>query len=195
MAKALDITGQRFGKLVALSKAPSRSGKTYWLCQCDCGNQKEIQTSHLTNGQTLSCGCINKSKNPNKQWPRYCLNCGKQLSKSQNKYCSTICQNEYQRNQDVEKIFNGEMSGLKNAITSSPKIKDSLRSYLLKRANYSCEICGCNWINPYSNQTILEIHHIDGNRNNNLEDNLQVLCPNCHAMTPNYRGLNVQRDK
>ena len=42
MPKALDLTGQRFGKLVALSKAPSRSGKTYWLCQCDCGNQKEI---------------------------------------------------------------------------------------------------------------------------------------------------------
>ena len=57
MPKALDITGQRFGKLVALSKAPSRSGKTYWLCQCDCGNQKEIQTSHLTNGLIQSCGC------------------------------------------------------------------------------------------------------------------------------------------
>ena len=57
MAKALDITGQRFGKLVALSKAQSRSGKTYWLCQCDCGNQKEVQTSHLTNGLIQSCGC------------------------------------------------------------------------------------------------------------------------------------------
>lgn len=60
MPKALDITGQRFGKLVALSKAPSRSGKTYWLCQCDCGNQKEIQTDHLTGGKTSSCGCINR---------------------------------------------------------------------------------------------------------------------------------------
>lgn len=59
MPKALDITGQRFGKLVALSRAPSRSGKTYWLCQCDCGNQKEIQTCHLTGEQTKSCGCEN----------------------------------------------------------------------------------------------------------------------------------------
>ena len=139
MPKALDITGQRFGKLVALSKAPSRSGKTYWLCQCDCGNQKEIQTSHLTNGQTISCGCINKSKNKQQQI-QYCLNCGKELNKSQTKYCSIVCQREYERNQDVQKIFNGEKSGLKNATTSSPKIRDSLRSYLLKRANYSCEI-------------------------------------------------------
>jgi hypothetical protein len=42
MPKALDLTGQRFGKLVARRKAPSRSGKTYWLCECDCGNWKEI---------------------------------------------------------------------------------------------------------------------------------------------------------
>jgi hypothetical protein len=32
MPKALDLTNQRFGKLVAIQKAPSRSGKTYWLC-------------------------------------------------------------------------------------------------------------------------------------------------------------------
>lgn len=61
MPKTLDITGQRFGKLVALEKVASRSGKTYWLCQCDCGNQKEIQTAHLTSGATKSCGCNNPS--------------------------------------------------------------------------------------------------------------------------------------
>ena len=60
---SLDITGKRFGKLVAISKAPSKNGKTYWLCQCDCGNQKEIQTNHLTSGATQSCGCLNDSIN------------------------------------------------------------------------------------------------------------------------------------
>lgn len=63
MPKALDLTGKRFGKLVALSKAESRSGKTYWLCQCDCGNQKEVQTNHLTNGATQSCGCLSSAVN------------------------------------------------------------------------------------------------------------------------------------
>jgi hypothetical protein len=42
MAKPLDLTNQKFGKLTAISKAPSRSGKTYWLCKCECGNEKEI---------------------------------------------------------------------------------------------------------------------------------------------------------
>ena len=57
MPKALDLTNQRFGKLVAIQKAPSRSGKTYWLCQCDCGQQKEVQTGHLTSSAIKSCGC------------------------------------------------------------------------------------------------------------------------------------------
>lgn len=42
MPAPLNITGQRFGKLIALKKVDSRKGNTYWLCQCDCGNQKEI---------------------------------------------------------------------------------------------------------------------------------------------------------
>lgn len=57
MPKALDLTNQRFGKLLALEKAPSRSGKTYWKCRCDCGTIKEVQTGHLKSGAIQSCGC------------------------------------------------------------------------------------------------------------------------------------------
>ena len=42
---------------MAKKRAPSRNGKTYWLCQCDCGQEKEIQTCHLTSGAISSCGC------------------------------------------------------------------------------------------------------------------------------------------
>ena len=61
MPKILDLTNQRFAKLVALKKAPSRQGKTYWLCQCDCGNTKEVQATRLVNGITRSCGCLCKT--------------------------------------------------------------------------------------------------------------------------------------
>ena len=65
MPKALDLTNQQFGDLIARQKAPSRKGKTYWLCEClNCGSFKEIQTGHLTSGVTKSCGC-----NANKQHP------------------------------------------------------------------------------------------------------------------------------
>ena len=71
MPKALDLTNKKFGKLTAIKKVQSRNGNTYWLCQCECGNQKEIQTSNLTSGSTLSCGCL--TKNSNKEI--HCLNC------------------------------------------------------------------------------------------------------------------------
>lgn len=37
----------------------------------------------------------------------------------------------------------------------------------------------------------LELHHINGIRTDNRIDNLQLLCPNCHALTDNYRGKNI----
>lgn len=187
MPKALDLSGKKFGKLTAISRAENRNKKTYWLCQCDCGNYKEVQTSHLQSGLIQSCGCLN-----NHFEDRFCLNCGIKLHKAQYKYCSNKCQREYETKQKVQDIFTGKSSGLNNAKTTSPKTRDCLRSYLLKKANYCCEKYGCDWVNPYSQSSILEIHHIDGNRNNNLENNLQVLCPNCHAMTENYRGLNAK---
>lgn len=49
-----------------------------------------------------------------------------------------------------------------------------------------CEMCGLEeW---FDEPIALEIHHIDGDRLNNTLDNLQLLCPNCHAMTDNWRG-------
>jgi len=40
----------------------------------------------------------------------------------------------------------------------------------------------------------LEVEHIDGNWHNNTEDNLTILCPNCHALSDTYRGRNMNRD-
>ena len=58
MPKRLDLTGKRFGKLVAT--APYAKTKKYgwkWLCQCDCGRQTIHRVDHLTSGHTRSCGC------------------------------------------------------------------------------------------------------------------------------------------
>lgn len=48
-----------------------------------------------------------------------------------------------------------------------------------------CENCG---LSEWQGVEIpLEIHHIDGDKTNNTIENLQILCPNCHALTDNYR--------
>ena len=63
MSKSLDLTNKRFGKLVALYPLEERkNGRRVWHCRCDCGNEKDIIVSNLTNGYTQSCGCLQKEK-------------------------------------------------------------------------------------------------------------------------------------
>ena len=54
----IDLTGQRFGKLLVITEAPSRDTHAYWLCQCDCGNLTTIRNSYLKSKHTKSCGCL-----------------------------------------------------------------------------------------------------------------------------------------
>ncbi|EIZ8936128.1 hypothetical protein MQ524_000447 [Salmonella enterica] len=61
MKKILDLTGQRFGKLVALNTAGyNKSRRVLWRCICDCGNEKITTTKRLRNGECASCGCLYK---------------------------------------------------------------------------------------------------------------------------------------
>lgn len=54
-----DLTGRRFGRLVALRPTERRaSGSVVWGCQCDCGRAVEVAAASLKNGSTKSCGCI-----------------------------------------------------------------------------------------------------------------------------------------
>lgn len=58
MVALIDITGQRFARLVVLNQAERDStGKTQWLCKCDCGQIKEITGLNLKSGNSKSCGC------------------------------------------------------------------------------------------------------------------------------------------
>lgn len=52
--KWIDITNQRFEKLVAIEYL----GKSNWKCLCDCGNETIVSTGHLRSGHTTSCGCL-----------------------------------------------------------------------------------------------------------------------------------------
>jgi hypothetical protein len=53
-----DVSGKRFGRLVALEPTEKRSGhKVVWRCQCDCGNECLVAVNHLNDGRRVSCGC------------------------------------------------------------------------------------------------------------------------------------------
>lgn len=57
MAKMLDLTGKRFGRLTVICLDHKENGYYFWECKCDCGNSKIVKTSLLRNGHTQSCGC------------------------------------------------------------------------------------------------------------------------------------------
>lgn len=65
--KRIDLTGQRFGKLMALYPIYSgdRNIHTKWHCKCDCGNECEIDFSNLKKGLTQSCGCTQSKAEEN----------------------------------------------------------------------------------------------------------------------------------
>jgi hypothetical protein len=69
---------------------------------------------------------------------------------------------------------------------SEYKRPNYIKNHLLRERGNICENCKLDkWCDiPIT----IEVHHIDGNRINNQPHNLQLLCPNCHALTDNWRG-------
>lgn len=69
----------------------------------------------------------------------------------------------------------------------------TLRKYIISERGRICEGCGRE---TWNNMPIpLEVHHQDGDKFNNSRENLKLLCPNCHALTLNYRGKNSNTGK
>lgn len=61
---ALDLKGQKFGRLTVLERAENtKANKSKWLCKCDCGNLRKVVGSNLKNGMTKSCGCLERELN------------------------------------------------------------------------------------------------------------------------------------
>ena len=59
--KAIDLTGQVFGRLTVVDRAPNPEHKqTRWNCLCQCGNETIVFSSNLKSGHTVSCGCFRK---------------------------------------------------------------------------------------------------------------------------------------
>lgn len=53
-----DLTGQKFNRLLVLSRDPSITNRTYWKCHCDCGNEALVRADSLHSGAIASCGCF-----------------------------------------------------------------------------------------------------------------------------------------
>lgn len=92
---------------------------------------------------------------------------------------------EENENKLIEDWKNNKISG-----STKNKLSQFVIRYIWKKYNSKCAKCKWCTINPITQKTHLEIDHIDGNRKNNIEQNLILLCGNCHSLTPTFRHLN-----
>jgi HNH endonuclease len=63
MSKAVDLTDQRFGRLIAVRHAGKQGREWLWECHCDCGGVSRVLPGNLKSGRAQSCGCIRKENN------------------------------------------------------------------------------------------------------------------------------------
>lgn len=110
-----------------------------------------------------------------------CPQCDKRLPKDRSIFCSTKCRQD--------NLLDNWIKGasLSNEWGTVPSI---IREYLLTEVDNRCPSCGWNEVHPISGKVPLEIDHIDGDSSNNSKENLRVLCPNCHSLTPTFRRRN-----
>jgi hypothetical protein len=118
-----------------------------------------------------------------------CLNCRilciSDNHRKKNKFCKdTRCQQAFQNAERVSKWKKTGNTGRKSISGTPPWLK----KYILDKQDGKCLKCGIDsW---QGSPIVLELEHIDGNSDNNFEENLCCLCPNCHSQTPTYRAKN-----
>lgn len=109
-----------------------------------------------------------------------CKQCGILLKNPYRKFCNRECSFEYARDITKQRINNGEIvhSG-------------TLRKLLIRERGEHCELCGWKEQNALTKKIPIQVHHKDGNWKNNKSENLILLCPNCHSLTPTFGALNI----
>jgi hypothetical protein len=131
--------------------------------------------------QNCSATYNNKLRNKTRKETN-CLFCGKVLERHNYKYCSLQCQHDLS-------IQNKCILIEDNCLVS----KSSLRSYLMRKYDSKCQKCGWGIPNPVSKTVCLDLHHKDGDASNNVLDNVEILCPNCHSLTNTYKNVDSNR--
>jgi hypothetical protein len=152
------------------------------LCQTGCGNA-------IKKGATKYCSirCMQQA-HPKK--PRgSCLNrCGASLNQNADQYCSFYCMHAHRyacraRTFILQGGINGHVPG------------QFLARVLRDIYGERCARCGWAQRHVKTGKVPVEVEHVDGNWENNRLDNLTLLCPNCHALTPTFRALNWGRGR
>jgi hypothetical protein len=102
MSKVVDLTGQQFGRLVAVQESGRRHGKVVWECRCSCGNTVSATSNELRTGNTSSCGCLRKELVAQMNWKHGGSRVGKRERLNQiwgrmKQRCNDLNSSDYER--------------------------------------------------------------------------------------------------
>lgn len=169
------------------SRREIEGGKQKNAICIECGKETEVSV-YVSNSKVKCKLCNPKFGEPNKykrdvkriNGKFICLSCGVELTKK-GKYCSRGCQIKLDKKKIFEKIETGD-------ITLPQRY---YKKYLIEKYGEKCMECGWNKKNPKSNKIPIELEHTDGHSENNKLENLKLLCPSCHSLTPTYGSLNA----
>ena len=114
-----------------------------------------------------------------------CVVCGQQRANGNKDCCSRKCKYEKLYNDYITRWIKGEETGLS---TNGKELSRPVRRFCMERSGGKCE--RCEWAEKNADGVVpVQLHHIHGFYRNRPED-LMVLCPNCHSLTPNFGAKN-----
>jgi len=116
-----------------------------------------------------------------------CRSCGSDTTDrhKDNDYCSPRCYREFVYRGFIKRWLRGEEDG-----TRGQSIANPIRRYLYEKNKSKCEKCGWGVVNPTTGKVPLTVNHKNGKWRDSSPRNLELICPNCHSLTPNYGALN-----
>ena len=113
--------------------------------------------------------------------------CGNLIKAGATKYCSFKCLQEFRHRERALLLESGNYIAM--------QVTPFLRRYLIARLGERCSRCGWAKRHATTKKVPIEVEHLDGDWQNYHLENLTLLCPNCHALTPTFRGLNRGRGR
>lgn len=141
-----------------------------------------------------SCAAKFNNSHRSKKEATKCLNCNKEISRNNIKFCCNKCQQEYQFKQQVQLVDNCGRFDMISHVSGVKEVnRVFVRKYLEYKHGHKCSICGnTHWLGK---PILLIVDHIDGDIENCSVDNYRLVCSNCDATLPTYKNKNKGKGK